>query len=58
VQTLKEAGTAQHEMSMSGGTRAWWLFSDAVRETAAAALVTLCEGVTMAGDAPIVANFM
>jgi hypothetical protein len=45
-------------MSMSGGMRARWLLSDAVPETAAAAVVTLCEGVTMAGDAPIVANFM
>jgi hypothetical protein len=43
---------------MAGRTRAWWLFIDAVWEIAAAAVTTSCEGVTMAGERPILAYSM
>ena len=53
-----EVCTAQHEMPMTGGARDYWLFIDAVYTTAAAAATTICEGVTMARDKPIVAASM
>ncbi len=58
VQALVEACTAQHETPMAGGARDRWLFLDAECATAVAAVTTICEGVTMAGDKPVVAASM
>jgi hypothetical protein len=58
VPALVEACTAQHEMPTAGGARDCLLFIDAVCATAAAAVMTICEGVTMARDKPIVAATM
>ena len=56
VQALVEACATQHAMSMAGGARYCLLFIDAVCATAAAAVTTICEGVNMARDKPIVAH--
>jgi hypothetical protein len=48
----------QHEMPTAGGARDWWLFINAVCATAAATVTTICEGITMARDKPIVAASM
>jgi hypothetical protein len=53
-----EACTAQHAMPMAGGAQYCWRFIDAVCATAAAAVTTICEGITMARDKPIVAASM
>jgi hypothetical protein len=45
-------------MPTAGGARDCWLFIDAVCATAAAAVMTICEGVTMARDKPVVAASM
>jgi hypothetical protein len=45
-------------MPTAGGARDCWLFIDAVCATAAAAVLRICEGVTMAGDKPIVGASM
>jgi hypothetical protein len=58
VQALEEACTAQHTMPMEGGARDCWPFIDAVCATVAATVTTICEGVTMAGDKPMVAASM
>jgi hypothetical protein len=54
VQALVEAASDPRP----GGARDCWLFIDAVCATAAAAVTTICEGVTMARDKPIVAHSM
>jgi hypothetical protein len=41
---------------MAGWVRDCWLFIDAVCALAAAAVTTICEGVTMARDKPIFAH--
>ena len=59
VQALVEACTAQHETPMAGGARDRWLLMDAECATAVAAVTTICEGFTMAGDnKPVVAASM
>ena len=55
---LVEACTAQHAMPMASGARDCLLFINAVCATAAAAVTTICEGITMARDKPIVAASM
>jgi hypothetical protein len=45
-------------MPTAGGARDCSLLIDAVCATAAAAVTTICEGVTMAGDKPVVAASM
>jgi hypothetical protein len=47
-----------HVMPMAGGARDCWLFIDAVCATAAALVATICKGVTMARDKPVVAASM
>jgi hypothetical protein len=58
VPTLVEACTGQDEMPTTGGARDCWLLIDTVSATAVAALTTICEGVTTAGDKPMVAASM
>jgi hypothetical protein len=53
-----EACTGQHETPMAGGARCCWLFIDAVCATAVAAVTTICEGVTMVRDKPVIAASM
>jgi hypothetical protein len=43
---------------MAGGARDFRLFIDAVCATAAAAVMTICEGVSMVGDKPTVTASM
>jgi hypothetical protein len=43
---------------MAGGARNCLLLIDAVCATAAAAVTTICEGVTMARDKPVVVASM
>ena len=57
VQTVKDAGTAQHGIPMAGAARAWWLHY-ALCATAATVLLTICEGGTIATSRPTGANFM
>jgi hypothetical protein len=45
-------------MPTAGGARDCLLFIDAVCATAVAAVTTICEGVPMAGDKPVVAASM
>jgi hypothetical protein len=45
-------------MPMAGRAQYCWRFIDAVCATAAAAVTTICEGITMARDKPIVAASM
>jgi anti-sigma-K factor RskA len=45
-------------MPTAGGARDCWRFIDAVCATAVAAVTTICEGVTRAGDKPVVAASM
>jgi hypothetical protein len=45
-------------MPIEGGARDRWLLIDSVCATVAAAVTTICEGVTMAGDKPVVAASM
>jgi hypothetical protein len=45
-------------MPTAGWARDCWRFIDAVCATAAAAVTTICEVVTMAGDKPIFASSM
>jgi hypothetical protein len=45
-------------MPTTGGARDCWLLIDEVCATAVAALTTICEGVTTAGDKPMVAAAM
>jgi hypothetical protein len=58
VPALVEACTAEHTMPMESGARDRLLCSDAVCATAAAAVTTICEGITMARDKPVVAASM
>jgi hypothetical protein len=45
-------------MPMAGGVRDYLLLIDAVCATAVAAATTICEGVSMARDKPVVAASM
>ena len=55
---LVPARTGQHVMPTADGARDCLLFIDAVCATAAAAVTTICEGVSMARDKPVVAASM
>ena len=52
------ACTEQHEMPMAGGARHCRLLIDAVCATAVAAATTICEGISIARDKPVVAASM
>ncbi len=58
VPALVDACTAQHKMPTAGGARDCLLFIDAVCATAAAVVTTICKGVSMARDKPVVAASM
>jgi hypothetical protein len=45
-------------MPTAGGAQHCWILLDALYTTAAAAATTICEGVTMARDKPILTYFM